>query len=221
MTIPWLPFFVLALWRFGKRYIQRVASGTSDASSRGDLSVFAFAWLAVPVVFFSFSGSKLPGYILPALPAAIILSSEVVYDFARKSNAKANLALLTAGATLALILVSIIVFVPGFAESDSVKPLFATARARGLDGLPVLTMHRVSHNAEFYATGPLLRDAEGKQERLTGPKEVLAEMRRLGTSRALVMIPPEYIHHLTQSNLVRTEVLQSNEEWDLTLVTEK
>ena len=29
--------------------------------------------LAVPLVFFSFSGSKLPGYILPAIPAAVVL----------------------------------------------------------------------------------------------------------------------------------------------------
>ena len=101
------------------------------------------------------------------------------------------------------------------------KPLFAVARARGFDGLPVLTMHRVSHNAEFYATGPLLRDSEGRQERLTGPREVLAEMRNLGTRQALVMIPPEYIHHLTQSDLVQTEVLRSNEDWALTLVSEK
>ena len=222
MTIPWLPFFVIGLWRFGKRFVQRIAADANeDPGQLQNLSLFAFAWLAVPVVFFSFSGSKLPGYILPALPAAIILAADVIYDFARKSGAKAMLVRAIAAATLALVLVSIIVFAPGFAEADSVKPLFAVARARGLEGLPVLTMHRVSHNAEFYATGPLLRDAEGKQDRLTGPKEVLAEMRKLGTNRALVMIPPEYKHHLTQSDLVQTEILQSNEDWALALVSEK
>ena len=221
MTIPWLPFFVIALWRFAKSFYQRLASGTREDSSRGDLSVFAFAWLAVPVVFFSFSGSKLPGYILPALPAAIILSAEVIYGFAQKSSARANVVRGTATTTLALILISIIVFAPGFAETDSVKSLFTTARTRGLEGLPVLMMHRVSHNAEFYATGPLLRDAEGKQDRLTGPKEVREEMERLGTNRALVMIPPEYIEHLTRSDLVQTEVLRSNADWSLTLVTGK
>ena len=222
MTIPWLPFFMIALWRFGKRFAERLSSGRNETSdSRVDLSIFAFAWLAVPVAFFSFSGSKLPGYILPALPAAIILSADLIYDFVKKSNARANLVRITAGVTLALIFVAIIVFVPGFAETDSVKPLFAVAKSRGLNGLPVLTMHRVSHNAEFYATGPLLRDSEGKQERLTGPKEVLAEMRKLGTSRALVMIPPEYIHHLTQSDMMQTEILQSNKDWSLTLVNVK
>ena len=222
MTIPWLPFFVIALWRFGKRLTRRIAARTDEGSTPSEsLAIFAFAWLVVPIVFFSFSGSKLPGYILPALPAAIILASGVIYDFARKSSTSANIIRGIAALTLALTFISIIFFAPGFAETDSVKPLFAVARARGFDGLPVLTMHRISHNAEFYATGPLLRDSEGRQERLTGPREVLAEMRNLGTRQALVMIPPEYIHHLTQSDLVQTEVLRSNEDWALTLVSEK
>ena len=222
MTIPWLPFFLIGVWRFGKRFFQRLSSGSTDGASPGDnLAVFAFAWLVVPVVFFSFSGSKLPGYVLPALPAAIILAGEVIYGFAQQSRMKTNLLHGAAALSIALTLVSIFVFVPSFAETDSVKPLFAVAHSRGLQGLPVLMMHRVSHNTEFYAAGPILRDADGKQDRLTGPKEVLAAMRRLGTTRALVMIPPEYIHHLTQSDLVRTELLKSNDDWSLTLVSEK
>ena len=35
-------------------------------------------WLIVPVAFFSFSASKLPGYILPALPAGTLLLAEYV-----------------------------------------------------------------------------------------------------------------------------------------------
>ena len=43
----------------------------ADMVSR--LQVFAFAWFLVPLLFFSFSGSKLPGYILPVLPAFALL----------------------------------------------------------------------------------------------------------------------------------------------------
>jgi 4-amino-4-deoxy-L-arabinose transferase-like glycosyltransferase len=43
--------------------------------------VFALAWLFVPVVFFSFSGSKLVAYILPALPAVAILAGERIACF--------------------------------------------------------------------------------------------------------------------------------------------
>lgn len=35
-------------------------------------------WAAVPVIFFSLSGSKLPGYILPAIPALALLSARAV-----------------------------------------------------------------------------------------------------------------------------------------------
>jgi len=43
-----------------------------------DLNVFLLIWLLLPVIFFSISQSKLPGYILPALPAGILLAAEYV-----------------------------------------------------------------------------------------------------------------------------------------------
>ena len=38
--------------------------------------VFALCWIAVPVIFFSFSESKLTAYILPVLPAVALLAGE-------------------------------------------------------------------------------------------------------------------------------------------------
>src|SRR5207237_612897 len=48
---------------------------------RGDeplvrLRVFALAWIVVPVVFFTFSESKLAGYVLPTIPAVALLVGE-------------------------------------------------------------------------------------------------------------------------------------------------
>ena len=45
------------------------------------LRVFALAWLLMPLAFFSFSGSKLPGYILPVLPAAALIAGERLTKF--------------------------------------------------------------------------------------------------------------------------------------------
>jgi len=45
--------------------------------------VFAFSWIALPVVFFSFSASKLTAYILPALPAVALLIGERITCFLR------------------------------------------------------------------------------------------------------------------------------------------
>ena len=48
--------------------------------------VFALAWLVLPIVFFSFSGSKLGGYILPALPAVAVLGGERIACFWREQR---------------------------------------------------------------------------------------------------------------------------------------
>jgi hypothetical protein len=69
MTLPWTAFLFDSLagikgwqWR--------------DTQPLSKVRVFALAWLLFPILFFSFSGSKLPGYILPSLPAAALLVGE-------------------------------------------------------------------------------------------------------------------------------------------------
>ncbi len=62
---PWSSFVPVALARS-----LRFSFG---AKSRKDL--FLILWLVVPIIFFSFSGSKLPGYILPVLPAASVITA--------------------------------------------------------------------------------------------------------------------------------------------------
>lgn len=44
-------------------------------SSEHDLSSYLLVWLLAPVIFFSASQSKLPGYILPAVPAGALLAA--------------------------------------------------------------------------------------------------------------------------------------------------
>ena len=59
-----------------------------DASSSGSeyrLRIFACCWLLVPVIFFSISQSKLPGYILPAIPAGALLLVEYL-RYGREQN---------------------------------------------------------------------------------------------------------------------------------------
>ena len=69
MALPWTAFLAAALagarsWRW------------RDDAPTDRLRVFALAWVVLPVAFFSLSGSKLPGYILPALPGAALLAGE-------------------------------------------------------------------------------------------------------------------------------------------------
>jgi 4-amino-4-deoxy-L-arabinose transferase-like glycosyltransferase len=74
MIMPWTAILASAFiaarrwnWR-GSASIDRVR-------------VFAFAWIVVPLGFFSISESKLPGYILPVLPAAALLVGERIRCF--------------------------------------------------------------------------------------------------------------------------------------------
>ncbi|HXG64999.1 MAG TPA: glycosyltransferase family 39 protein [Blastocatellia bacterium] len=69
-VIPWT-FFLLPA-------IARLRSLRPRAERLDSLLSLAWVWAAVPVIFFSFSGSKLPGYILMVFPAlAILIGAEV------------------------------------------------------------------------------------------------------------------------------------------------
>ena len=76
LALPWT-FFMLS----GLRGVFGTNWRAEDAESR--LAVFAFVWLLVPVVFFSLSGSKLPGYVLPAVPGAALLAARRVHKYLR------------------------------------------------------------------------------------------------------------------------------------------
>ncbi len=221
MTIPWLPFFVASIWNVGKQIVisGSVADETTDANRRS-LLLFALVWLSVPLVFFTFSGSKLPGYILPAVPAAIILTADYVDRFVRKRPSRAYAVEGIAAATFVLVAVAIFAFVPSFARSDSVKELFSIADARGYGSAKVLMLHRISHNAEFYAPGRIVRDTDGKPKLLFGPAEVWREIQNGGRTPVLVLVPVEYVNQLLNADRLRSELIKENGEFALLAVGE-
>jgi 4-amino-4-deoxy-L-arabinose transferase-like glycosyltransferase len=57
------------------------AAGLRPRASRSDL--YLLLWFALPFVFFSAAGSKLPGYILPCLPPLAILIGRAARDLTR------------------------------------------------------------------------------------------------------------------------------------------
>jgi 4-amino-4-deoxy-L-arabinose transferase-like glycosyltransferase len=72
--VPWTVFVVAAVvdavrdWRFS----------VQQPPGLEDLRTYLTVWLLVPIVFFSLSRSKLPGYILPAIPAGAILLANFI-----------------------------------------------------------------------------------------------------------------------------------------------
>ncbi len=216
MTIPWMPFFLAALWRLCRNSVSRARGEESERTS--PLQIFSLSWIAVPLVFFSFSGSKLPGYILPAVPAALILTTIYLTALIRRRNWGGNLFRTIAGGTFVFVLIAIFFFAPRFAETDSVKALFVDANGLGLDNAPVIMLHGVSHNAEFYASGRIVRDTDGKQKRFPAPKEV---SEALNGKPGLVLVPVEYLAQLLESNYLRAELVRDNSEIALVAVYPK
>jgi 4-amino-4-deoxy-L-arabinose transferase-like glycosyltransferase len=84
-TIPWTLFAVPALTDAGKNAWKGWRTNpepmTIDADAQADdgLPSFLFIWIVVPIIFFSISRAKLPGYILPSIPAAALLTAEYVH----------------------------------------------------------------------------------------------------------------------------------------------
>jgi 4-amino-4-deoxy-L-arabinose transferase-like glycosyltransferase len=103
LMLPWSAFLVSAVIS-ARRWQWR---GDDNLSK---LRLFALAWLLFPLLFFSLSGSKLPGYILPALPGAALLAGERLASFLRgeggtrtlRATAALMLALAVAGIFYAL-----------------------------------------------------------------------------------------------------------------------
>ncbi len=74
--VPWTVFVVAAFVQTLRVWWAERKSVPAEPDLELQLSLFACCWLIVPVVFFSLSRSKLPGYILPAIPAGAVLLAE-------------------------------------------------------------------------------------------------------------------------------------------------
>ena len=215
MTIPWLPFFFASIWNFFK------VQSPKKFAFRPPHSAFALAWLLVPLVFFSLSGSKLPGYILPALPGALILTADFVYKFVQKSEKRKVALQILAFLTFAVVAILLQFAVPKFAYADSVKGLMETANKQGFTTEKVLNLHTISYNAEFYAAKRLVRTDDGKIKKFLGVLEIAEEIKRENGEEVLVLVPLEYQEELTASNSVETKVLANNGELAIVLVKNK
>ncbi len=76
--VPWTVFVIAAFVESVRIWWVERKSVSAEPDLELQLRVFACCWLVVPVAFFSISQSKLPGYILPALPAGAVLLAEYV-----------------------------------------------------------------------------------------------------------------------------------------------
>jgi 4-amino-4-deoxy-L-arabinose transferase-like glycosyltransferase len=106
-TLPWTVFALPALVEAGRAVIKPLRTNSEPPPDPDDgLSSFLFVWALLPVIFFSISRSKLPGYILPAIPAAVLLTADYLHGAKAASRLKIALHALVCAALLVGALVA-------------------------------------------------------------------------------------------------------------------
>jgi 4-amino-4-deoxy-L-arabinose transferase-like glycosyltransferase len=89
--VPWIIFVTAAFVRSAREWwIGRNATDASKDMPKCRFGIFLCCWLIVPVVFFSVSQSKLPGYILPAIPAGGLLLADYLRHRLAQNDAEAS-----------------------------------------------------------------------------------------------------------------------------------
>ena len=88
--LPWTVFAGAGLIQPIKtKWAERKSIGSVGSSrDEDDLGLFACCWLVVPVIFFSLSRSKLPGYILPAIPAGALSLANYLSQHLEKTESE-------------------------------------------------------------------------------------------------------------------------------------
>ncbi len=214
MTFPWIFWLGASVLNIGNWR-------SGEAQMPIDfIRYFCFAWLIFPLFFFMFSGSKLPGYILPALPPAMILIGDRLRRFVQANEYNEWLVFGLSSGTILTCFMILLFFVKGFASQETVKYLFETADANGYKDAKVYNLHNVSHNAEFYANKRLIRDETGKLKRFEGIGEIVESVQKDGKS-VLVLVPKEYANQLTENETVTSNILGDNGELAIVGVNQK
>jgi 4-amino-4-deoxy-L-arabinose transferase-like glycosyltransferase len=133
LALPWSALLVDGLLQARKTFWK----GSDDSVCR--LQTFALAWILLPLIFFSLSSSKLPGYILPVLPAVALLAGSRLAQL--NSESKNNWAIKATGA-LGLVCA---IALPVFAWQSgkvSVRAALVMSTLSGVVGLVALLLWR-------------------------------------------------------------------------------
>jgi 4-amino-4-deoxy-L-arabinose transferase-like glycosyltransferase len=116
--LPWIVFVIAAIVESLRAWWSERKS--TDVDLQLKFRVFACCWLIVPLLFFSISQSKLPGYILPAIPAGAILFADYLLQHLIETRPVSKwLAILHAIVASAIIVPAVIV---GFLVLDRRLP---------------------------------------------------------------------------------------------------
>lgn len=133
LALPWSALLVDGMLQARKAFWK----GSDDHVSR--LQTFALAWILLPLVFFSFSSSKLPGYILPVLPAVALLAGSRLAQL--HSVTKNNWAIITTGAFGLIGAIALLIFA-GQSGKISIRAALIIASISATAGVLALLLRR-------------------------------------------------------------------------------
>jgi 4-amino-4-deoxy-L-arabinose transferase-like glycosyltransferase len=156
--MPWTVYAIAALVSAAKQtwrdWRSSAPGAVREATVAGDaFPEFLVLWALFPIIFFSFSQSKLPGYILPSIPPCAILTADYIHR--RREQRKRGL--LVGHAVLAGILMAGVLLTPNFVlHPKSIPPGAALTYAIAV-GLAVglfifFTVARRGHRALLWST---------------------------------------------------------------------
>jgi 4-amino-4-deoxy-L-arabinose transferase-like glycosyltransferase len=120
VLLAMMPWTVIAMRAFGDGILTSVAewrlrharSALPKASRTGDaFPEFLVLWALIPIIFFSFSRSKLPGYILPSIPPIAILTGDFLF---RRRQFGLNRWLLFGHAVICGVMTQVVLLLPWF-----------------------------------------------------------------------------------------------------------
>ena len=119
-------------------------AGDAPATPSFTFEIFLFLWAIVPIAFFSVSRSKLPGYILPSIPALLILAAIAVHRRAARGERPrwpsiTVHAVLLAAIAAALVIAPPLVFKLPVSTSALMIAAFAATAIFLVAALPLLT----------------------------------------------------------------------------------
>ncbi|HXZ26377.1 MAG TPA: glycosyltransferase family 39 protein [Terriglobales bacterium] len=193
--LPWTTMVVAAITDAVRHRIWRYPNPRSEDG----FPLFLILWGVIPVVFFSFSQSKLPGYILPAVPPWTILAADYLRR-EREADESPPVAFLVAHALLAAMFMGGVMLAPYIALRETRIPaaplavaialavitflgIFLTIRRRGLAVLRFVTLVPVIVGVAF-----LLRVAAPRLDAALSSRPLAGQLATLDAGKSPVAV---------------------------------
>jgi 4-amino-4-deoxy-L-arabinose transferase-like glycosyltransferase len=147
---PWWFFIVMLPFVFLPWFAalpEAILRGWKDDPATGTRAMrVALAWSAFIVLFFSASGSKLPAYILPAIPLLAIAMGQFLW----RAPAQRLARYAAAGALLGAILVALVVVAPRLTHDEWSRELWRNAQPLAYGGTAGFTLLCIAGAASLW-----------------------------------------------------------------------